>query len=397
MRPTPRALLVLAVAVAVACGGGEPTAVGLPTEKPDTVTTPVLPDTAGIGAVVAALTIDPANLPSYAVTLPATYGPAVLAREDRTVGNPITDGGAMLGRVLWFERRLSRNDGLACAGCHQQGIAFGDTARFSAGFAGGLAGAHTMRLANNRFNENGNQFWDRRAPTLEAQVVQPIQNAVEMGFDDAHGGIAAALAKVRAAPYYARLFKLAYGDTAITEDRVRRALAQYVRSMVSVDSKWDRAIAAAPAGVPFGQPLAGLTAEENTGLQLFVLPPQAGGLGCAGCHVPPTFSLAGNSLSNGLDAGETRIFRSPSLKTIGMGTRYMHDGRFATLEEVVEFYDSGVQAGPALDNRLRAGPGGAPRRLNLSASQKAALAAFLRTLADSSLQHAPRFSDPFRR
>jgi cytochrome c peroxidase len=364
---------------------------------PQVPVTPTAADTAGNGAVIARLFLDPTALPNYAgQALPASYAPPVLQREDRTVGNPITDAGATLGRVLFFEKQLSRNDQLSCAGCHVQALAFGDTARFSLGFERtGRTGAHAMRLANARFNENGLQFWDRRAPSLEAQVIQPIQDATEMGFDASHGGLPAALAKVAAAPYYKRLFVLAFGDSAVTQDRVQRALAQYVRSITSTRSKWDLAVAQANAGPPFAQPLAGLTAQENQGAALFMQPPNQGGLGCAGCHTPPTFSLAGNSLSNGLDAGETRIFRSPSLKTVGMGNRYMHDGRFTTLEQVVDFYDAQVQDGPALDNRLRA-PGGQPRRLNLDAAEKAALVAFLRTLSDSSVTKDPRFSDPFR-
>jgi cytochrome c peroxidase len=391
-RVTPR-LLVIAI-LTVGCAGSEPTGIDDGSGAP----TPIVMDTAGNGAVVAALIIDPTALPNYASqALPASYAPPVLQREDRTVGDPITDAGATLGRVLFFERKLSRNDQLSCAGCHVQALAFGDTAQFSLGFEGvGRTGAHAMRLANARFNENGLQFWDRRAPSLEAQVIQPIQDATEMGFDAANGGLPAALAKVAAAPYYRRLFKLAFGDTVVTQDRVQRALAQYVRSIASTRAKWDLAVAAAAAGPPFVQPLPGLTTEENLGAQLFMQPPQQGGVGCAGCHTPPTFSLAGNSRSNGLDAGETRLFRSPSLKTVGMGTRYMHDGRFATIEEVVDFYDSGVQDGPALDDRLR-GPGGGPRQLNLSAAQKAALAAFLRTLRDSTVITDPRFADPFRR
>lgn len=381
------ALLVLA-----ACGEGPAADVTAPVVTP----APVL-DTVGNGAVVAALRIDPTALPNYAVTLPASFAPPILQREDRTIGAPITNAGATLGRVLFFERKLSRNDSLSCAGCHARSLAFGDTAQFSLGFERtGRTGAHAMRLANARFNENGFQFWDRRAPTLEAQVVMPIQDATEMGFDGAHGGLAAALAKVAAAPYYARLFTLAFGDANVTQDRVQRALAQYVRSIVSTQSRWDLAVAAVNGGPPFNQPLPGLTDEENRGAVLFVQPIGAGGAGCAGCHRPPSFSLDGQSLSNGLDSAETRIFRSPSLKTVGMGTRYMHDGRFATLEEVVDFYDAGVKVGPALDPRLRL-PSGAPRRLGLSAPDKAALVAFLRTLRDSSVITDPRFSDPFRR
>ncbi len=145
-------------------------------------------------------------------------------------------------------------------------------------------------------------------------------------------------------------------------------------------------------------PFPTLTPEENQGKQLFQ------GSGCAACHTPPSFSLNANSRSNGLDAGETRIFRSPSLKQIGRSGRFMHDGRFTTLEQVIEFYDSGIQAGPALDNRLVAPPptpggppGGLPRQFGFSATQKAALVAFLRTLTDEPLAVDLRFSDPFWR
>ncbi|MGA0919932.1 MAG: cytochrome-c peroxidase [Gemmatimonadaceae bacterium] len=361
------------------------------------------PTTSGNAAIRAALLIDPENLPRYAgVALPAHYDAVVLGREDRTIGAPITDAGATLGRVLFYERQLSRSGTVSCASCHAQTVAFGDSAQFSRGFEGALTAAHSMRLVNARFNENGRFFWDRRAATLEAQSTQPIQDPGEMGFDAAHGGITAALARLRERPYYAPLFRMAFGDSVITEDRVQRALAQYVRSIVSTTSRWD--LAAAPVFTvnnPQGSlngPFPTLTPEENQGKQLFQ------GSGCAACHVPPSFSLNANSRSNGLDAGETRIFRSPSLKQVGRSGRFMHDGRFATLEQVVDFYNEGIQAGPALDNRLMAPPlvpggppSGIPRRFGFTAAQKAALVAFLRTLTDEALAADPRFSDPFRR
>ncbi len=361
------------------------------------------PTTTGHAAIRAALVIDPENLPRYAgVTLPAYYDAAVLGREDRTIGAPITDAGATLGRVLFYERQLSRTGTVACASCHSQTVAFGDSARFSRGFEGALTAAHSMRLVNARFNENGRFFWDRRAATLEAQTTQPIQDPGEMGFDAAHGGITATLARLRERPYYAPLFRMAFGDSVITEDRVQRAIAQYVRSIVSTTSRWD--LAAAPVFTvnnPQGSlngPFPTLTPEENQGKQLFQ------GSGCASCHVPPSFSLNANSRSNGLDAGETRVFRSPSLKQVGRSGRFMHDGRFATLEQVVDFYNEGIQAGPALDNRLMAPPlvpngppSGIPRRFGFTAAQKAVLVAFLRTLTDVPLAADPRFSDPFRR
>ncbi|MFZ9898957.1 MAG: cytochrome-c peroxidase [Gemmatimonadaceae bacterium] len=357
----------------------------------------------GNAAIRAALTINPEALPQYvSAPLPAFYDAAVLAREDRTQGAPLTDAGVTLGRVLFYERQLSRNGTVSCASCHAGTNAFGDTAQFSRGFDGAVTAMHSMRLVNVRFNQDGRAFWDKRAPTLEAQTTQPIQDAGEMGFDAAHGGLTAAFARLSALPYYPPLFRLAFGDSVITGDRVQRALAQYVRAIVSTQSRWDAAAAQVfnptnPNGSLSG-PFPGFTPEEQEGKQVFQ------GTGCAGCHVPPSFSLTAGSRSNGLDAGETRIFRSPSLKHMGGGSRFMHDGRFTSLEQVVAFYDSGIQAGPALDPRLMAPPlvpggppSGIPRRLNLTAGQRAALAAFLRTLNDDALTADPRFSDPFRR
>ena len=127
---------------------------------------------------------------------------------------------------------------------------------------------------------------------------------------------------------------------------------------------------------------------------LFIASAGAGGLGCASCHVPPTFALAANSLNIGLDAVETTVFKSPSLKNLGTAAAFMHDGRFSTLDQVVEFYNSGIQPSPLLDPRLK-GPGNVPLVLNLSAADKAVLVAFLKTLDDPVLAADSKFSSPF--
>ena len=351
--------------------------------------------------VTAALTINLNALPNYAApTFPAHYDGQVLAQDNTPAGNRVTDKGATLGRVLFHDRQLSVNGTISCAGCHQRDIGLTDTARTSVGFnTVDRTDAHSMRLGNARFFSPGTAFWDRRAASLEAQATQPIRNAVEMGFDAAHGGIEALITKMLGLRYYPELFRFVYGDTVITEDRIQRAVAQYVRSIVSTDSRFDQGFAAvydprAPdrgAGAPF----ANFTAEENRGKQLFLSPPPQGGGGCVACHVIPTFALANNARSNGLDAGETRVFKSPSLKSVGVVGPYMHDGRFATLAQVVEHYANGVQDGPALDQRLRT-PNGTPVRLPLSAADKAALVAFMRTLTDATLNGSAKFSTPFK-
>lgn len=398
-------LAILCTAAMAGCGGGGGggTTPAAATTAAALATTSATGSTTASGstpaAVAAVLNLDLGALSSYAPQLPAHYDAVGTAGDNTPATNRPADAVATLGRVLFYDRKLSANDTVSCASCHQQAFGFSDPARFSRGFEGGFTTAHAMRLGNVRYYAPGQMFWDRRAATLEAQATQPVQNGTEMGFDAAHGGIAAAVAKLQATSYYPDLFTLAFGDSQVTEDRIQRALAQFQRAMVSGSSRWDTAYAQVfdptlgDRGVNI--PLPGFTASENRGRQLFMAPGNQGGAGCAACHTPPTFALAANSRSNGLDAGETTIFKSPSLKSVARAGAFMHDGRFATLEEVVEFYDSGVQNGPALDNRLRA-PGGQPRRLNLSAADKAALVDFLRTLNDDALASDARFADPFR-
>ncbi len=394
------ALLTLSL---TSCGSGDGSASQVPpgslgpvspTATPTAVPTP-------FAALRAATTIDPANLANYAApSLPPYYDGQVAQLDNEPAANPVNDRLATLGRVLFYDRQLSFNRTVACASCHQQATGFDDPSRFSLGFTGSaFTSAHAMRLGNIRYWRPGTMFWDRRAATVELQASHPITNPVEMGFDATNGGVTALITRLQAITYYQELFTLAFGDATVSEDRIQRSLASFERAMISAASRWDTAYAqvfsvTAP-NRGLDSPLPGFSALEERGHQLFMAPRQNGGAGCAACHVPPTFALAANSQSNGLDAGETRIFKSPSLKNVGLSKFYMHDGRFSSLAEVIQFYDSGIQAGPALDNRLIAA-NGAPRRLNLSATDKAALEAFLLTLTDSQLTTDAKFSNPFR-
>jgi cytochrome c peroxidase len=391
-----------------ACGGSDSsgtTAAGTAATPTAAAPTPVAPATPAAPTtpttVSSVLTIDFATPLNYAASaLPAYYDGTVVTLDNTPANNAITDRIATLGRVLFYDKKLSFNDTIACASCHKQAIGFDDNVRFSAGFAGGtFTTAHAMRLGNIRYYRPGSMFWDKRAASIEAQASQPIQHAIEMGFTAANGGIPALLTKLRATPYYTDLFTYAFGDSTISEARIQSALAQFQRALIASNSRWDTGYAtvfnATAPNRNLGANLANFTAEENRGRQLFMTGQGGGGAGCSACHAPPTFALTANSDSNGLDAGETTIFKSPSLKNVALSVAFMHDGRFATLDQVVEHYNSGVQAGPALDNRLK-GPGGAPQRLNLSVADKAALVAFMRTLTDTSLNTDPRFSSPFR-
>ena len=351
-------------------------------------------------AVAGALTLDLTTLPNYAApTLPAYYNNKVLAQDNTPATNPIDDRVATLGRVLFYDKSLSVNGSLACASCHQMAAGFSDPARFSTGFDGTTLGtAHAMRLGNVRYYAPGTMFWDKRAASVELQASQPIENSIEMGYDTAHGGMAALLPKLQTIGYYQELFTFAYGDATVTETRIQDALAQFERSMVSVNSTWDAGFAQVynPALADDGLSLTvpTLTAQEDRGRALFMGGPGVG-VGCAGCHVPPSFALAADALSNGLDAGETTVFKAPSLKNVGVAGAFMHDGRFSTLEQVVAHYSNGVQAGPALDPRLEK-PDGTPRNLNLDATDQAALVAFLKTLTDQALLADAKFSTPFK-
>jgi cytochrome c peroxidase len=400
IRKTPGQLLIAAASAAIvlsACGGGggsdAPSAADANGAAGTSASQPAL-------TVAAAefLNLDLAQLQDYTPVLPKHYD-GVAALDNAPAGTPANKAVATLGRVLFHDTRLSVNSTVSCASCHNQEGDFADGKRFSVGFDGSIGNMHAMRLANARYWQPGNMFWNRRSATLEIQSTQPLQNPVEMGWDAAHGGIPALIQKMELQPYYAELFSFTYGDPAITEDRIQGALAQYMRGMVSVNSRWDTAYAQvydpALAGKGLDKPAPGLTEQEDRGRHLFMALPSSGGLACAGCHVPPTFALRATSGSNGLDASETTVFKSPSLKNVGKSATFMHDGRFSTLEEVVEHYASGVKDGPALDARLK-GPDGLPRLRTITPEDKAALVSFLKTLSDPVLASDTRFTDPFR-
>lgn len=376
------------------CATGEPTAPAIDDTTGDT------PVADPAQTVMKYLTVDlDAPLNYAAPAYPTHYDANVLGRDNAPADNPVTDAGATLGRVLFHDVELSLNRTKSCASCHIQSLGFTDSDTLSEGFEGGRTGAHAMRLANARFYEGQEMFWDRRATDVEDQVLQPVENAVEMGFSAENGGVSALIERLNGLEYYPALFEWAFGTSTVTEERIRHALAQYVRSIVSTGSRFDTGFAQLtpqqPGGPPPQGPISGFTQEENLGYQLFIRPPDRGGAGCAGCHQLPTFALDDNSRSNGLDVGETTVFKSPSLKNVAVTGPYMHDGRFATLEEVVEHYSSGIQNGPALDRRLR-GPDGQPIRPNFTETEKAALVAFMRTLTDTALLSDARFADPFR-
>lgn len=334
-------------------------------------------------------------------TLPAHMNaPNVVGQINTPAGNAITDWGATLGRVLFYDKNLSINKTISCASCHKQASAFSDPMVKSTGFNGGLTGRNSMSLINAKYYPNGRFFWDQRAATLEAQTLIPVQDMVEMGMT-----LTELETRLKTLPYYPVLFSKAFGDENITSNRIALALSQFVRSIISYQSKYDAGRAAFPGPPPPPeQPFANFTAQENRGKEIFLGPIG----GCAPCHGSETFT-APLEKNNGLDmmtvdrgfgavtntVANDALFKVTTLRNVEMTAPYMHDGRFATLEQVVEHYSSGVQNHPNLSPQLRL-PNGNPRQANLSAADKAALVAFLKTLTDVTVTTDVKFANPFK-
>ena len=333
-------------------------------------------------------------LPNY------LQGPNVAGQINTPADNAITDWGATLGRVLFYDKILSINNSISCANCHKQEFAFTDDATFSTGFAGGHTGRNSMSLINARYYPDGRFFWDERASTLEVQTLTPVQDMVEMGMR-----LDTLVNRLQKKTHYPYLFQKAFGDQTINSDRISKALAQFVRSIISYQSKFDTGRQQIlPGQDPILSPYINFSPEENLGKQLFFSPQTA----CNSCHGTETFT-APAPRNNGIEnpsidrgvGGVTNIpaqfgsFKVSSLKNIELTAPYMHDGRLTTLEQVIEHYNSGIQAHPNLAPQLR-NPDGTPKRLNLSPTEKAALVAFLKTLTDRNITTDIKFSNPFK-
>ena len=340
--------------------------------------------------------------------------PAYITR-DNTTNNPITDKKATLGRVLFYDKNLSIDNSISCGSCHKQSFAFSDTALVSSGVSGGLTGRHSMRLVNARFSTERKFFWDERAATLELQTTQPIQDHAEMGFSGQAGrpAINSLLSKLQVIDYYKELFQFAYGDVAITEQRLQECLSQFIRSIQSFDSKYDAGRAQAATE---NQPFSNFTAQENAGKNLFVAPPVfdqtgnriGGGLGCAGCHRAPEFDIDPNTGNNGiigqangstvLDLGNTR---APSLRDLvqtngTLNGPMMHTGVIKTLQAAIGHYGTINQApgNNNLDPRLR--PNGFGQQLHLTGQEVNNVIAFLHTLSGTAVYADKKWADPFK-
>lgn len=323
--------------------------------------------------------------------LPPQFNSALLELLESTPGdNPITNAGATLGRVLFYDRNMSVGRTISCGSCHHQEHGFADAQPTSTGHAGQHTRRNAMHLVNQFYTRR--QFWDLRAQTLEDQVLMPIQDSVEMGMT-----LDGAMDRLREEGFYAPLFTDAFGDDGISPQRVSRALAQFVRSIVSYRTRYDQ-------GEESG--FSNFTQLESDGKALFY----NGATHCNQCHSTANF-FNSDARNNGLDEvytdngrgevtgdpADNGKFKVPSLRNVELTGPYMHDGRFNTLEEVVEHYNSGIRPHPNLDDRLTVEGriGGTPLQMNLSDHDKEALVAFLRTLTDEAMATDPKYADPF--
>lgn len=309
--------------------------------------------------------------------------------------NPLTVEGVKLGRMLFYERKLSGDGTQSCGDCHRQEHAFTDTAQFSVGIAGLHGRRNSMGVFNMLWNFNG-FFWDGRAQLLRHQALLPIQDPLEM-----NETLDRAIAKLEEIEAYQEQFRKAFGSPNINEEKISLALEQFMNSLVSSNSKYDKYLAGELT----------LNPEEERGRKLFFTEynaffPDESGADCAHCHGGLNFSN-NQYMNNGLDLGpdikdegrkevtglpgDRGKFKVTSLRNIGLTAPYMHDGRFRTLEEVIDHYDHGLKDSPSLNPALRSTMG---TGLRLTEQQKSDLKAFLLTLTDYEFISDPRFQNP---
>lgn len=323
---------------------------------------------------------------------------------------------ATLGRVLFYDRQLSVNNSMSCNTCHKQSLAFADNTAFSKGFENVLTSRNSMPIQNLQplvFTIGGGimegdinslpqppgfvggqsvLFWDGRENNLRSMVMKPVVNHVEMGIRDMNK----LSQKLSDIPYYKDLFQKAYGSEEVTTEKIAEALSSFLVNITSNDTKMDRSLSGK-------EPLSAL---EERGQFLF-----RNVYDCNACHqVQSThgYVFAGTFSNIGLDvqyadpglenvtrrAGDAGKFRIPSLRNVALTAPYMHDGRFATLDEVINHYSHGIEDHPNLDPRLR--ENGQPMQMNIPDQDKEAIIAFLHTLTDHDMINDVRFSNPFK-
>lgn len=300
------------------------------------------------------------------------------------IENPLTVEGIALGRKLFYEKALSDDYSMSCATCHQQGHAFTDIRVVSLGTDGSPGRRNSMAIVNPAWDQFF--FWDGRAASLEMQAFGPVANMVEM-----RNTWPEVVSRLSSLSNYPLLFEHAFGSPGVDSMRVVMAIAQFERTFISFNSRFDR--------FEYGGDSTALTAQEQAGRNLFFNDAH-----CNICHAAPFFSdnrmfNIGSTVGFG-DLGQEEAtglhddfgkFKNTTLRNIEVTAPYMHDGRFATLEQVVDFYADSIVSSPGLDNHMFPFLNG---ETVLDAADRAALVAFMKTLTDMGFLNDPAFSDP---
>lgn len=310
--------------------------------------------------------------------------------------NVLTSSKVELGRYLFYEKMLSGNNQMSCASCHNQQTAFSDVAQFSTGIDGLQGHRQAMSIVNMAWNTN-NFFWDGRANLLRDQSLKPITDPLEM-----HENLDYALIELKASLFYKTMFQRAFTDGKINSLNLSLALEAFMNTIVSSNSKYDQYLRGEVT----------LTDSEERGRILFFAEynpglPSTSGADCAHCHTGRNFEND-SYINNGLDLeadftdlgrfnvtqlnSDRAKFKITTLRNIELTPPYMHDGRFQTLEQVIEHYNSGIQSSSTLDPALAYTQS---TGLMLDAQEKADLLAFLKTLTDHTLATNPKYKSPF--
>lgn len=334
-------------------------------------------------------------LTPYTPDIPSHFPKMIIPAD-----NPMSEEGVELGRKLFYDVRLSLDNSISCASCHDQQYGFTDPKQYSLGVNGAVGTRNSMALAN--LGWQNFFFWDGRAATLEDQILGPVPNPIEM-----HLEWDEAVKRIKDIKEYRQAFKHVFDTKDITKELVAKAIAQFLRTLISGTSKYDVMYKQMNnLNLTEAEELIAdeITPEEWAGFDLFK---SLNGADCFHCHNGPMMQVQKYS-NNGLDSdanmtdeGRKMVtgsnadrgkFKVPSLRNVALTAPYMHDGRFATLDEVIEHYSSGIHQSSTIDPLIEyASQGG----VQLDAGEKALLKTFLLTLTDYEFVNNPKFKSPY--
>jgi len=311
------------------------------------------------------------------ISYPDHIQQAVSALDNTPSTNPITNHGATLGRVLFYDKALSKNGEISCSSCHKAAEGFSDANAKSEGFEKSLTRRNSMSILNVRFYKSGKMFWDERANTLEEQVLLPIQDHIEMGMN-----LDTLVKHLEEKAYYPELFENAFGSTIITKERIAKGLAQFIRSLVTYESKYDKVIEGS----------ATFSAQEQQGQTIYNT--FGSQQGCVSCHGGDIIDQHSYNLQLGQRASfvdpfdwndlgvyensqipsDSFKFKVSSMRNIEMTAPYLHDGSVTNLKDLFN---------------------STHHNFGMNVMEVDALIAFLKTLTDNEIVQKEKFLDPF--